>query len=117
MKTTTATDYQERILRALLYIQAHLDEPLELDALARAACFSPFHFHRVFRAMVGEPVHEHVRRLRLERAAVTLRQQPGRPVIEIALAAGYAPYTVLCVRLQSTKVVHLDRSLSRAAPT
>jgi AraC family transcriptional regulator len=88
MKTTTSITYQERILRALLHIQAHLDEPLELEDLARAACFSPFHFHRVFRALVGEPVYEHMRRLRLERAAQRLRQG-DRSVIDVALEAGF----------------------------
>ncbi len=88
MKATTALDYQERILRTLVHIQHHLDEPLELDSLARVACFSPFHFHRVFRALVGEPVQEHVRRLRLERAAIRLKLQ-DEPVTDLALDAGY----------------------------
>jgi len=88
MKTTTAATYHERILRTLLYVQGHLDEPLELDDLARIACFSPYHFHRVFRALVGEPVQEYVRRLRLERAAQCLKLH-DRPVTGIALDAGY----------------------------
>jgi len=53
MRSATAESYQERILRVLVHIQARLDEPLELDELARVACFSPFHFHRVFRALTG----------------------------------------------------------------
>jgi AraC family transcriptional regulator len=88
MKTTTAASYQERILRTLVHIQAHLDEPLELETLAGIACFSPFHFHRIFRGMVGEPVQEHVRRLRLERAASRLKFQP-LPITELAFEAGY----------------------------
>jgi AraC family transcriptional regulator len=31
-RTDTQRDYAERILRVLLHIQAHLDEPLDLDA-------------------------------------------------------------------------------------
>jgi AraC family transcriptional regulator len=88
MKTTTARDYHERILRTLAHIQAHLDEPLDLDDLARVACFSPYHFHRVFRGLVGEPVQEHVRRLRLERAALRLKLQ-DEAVTGVALDAGY----------------------------
>ncbi len=88
MKPVTEADYRERIVRTLLHIQAHLDEPLELEDLARVACFSPYHFHRVFRGLVGEPVQEHVRRLRLERAATSLKLQ-DRPVTELAFAAGY----------------------------
>lgn len=88
MKESTASSYHERILRALVYIQAHLDEPLELDALAGIACFSAYHFHRIFRALVGEPVQEHVRRLRLERAAHRLKLH-DQPVTGIAFDAGY----------------------------
>ena len=87
-KTDTAISYQERILRVLVHIQERLDEPLALDTLAGVACFSPCHFHRVFRALTGEGVHEHVRRLRLERAAQRLKL-PQQPVTDIAFEAGY----------------------------
>ncbi len=85
---TTWNDYNDRILRVLTHIQAHLDEALDLEALARVACFSSFHFHRIFAAMTGETIADHVRRLRLERAALTLRSG-AKPVIQVALDAGY----------------------------
>ncbi len=85
---TTWNDYQERILRVLNHIQEHLDAALELEELARVACFSSFHFHRVFAAMTGETIADHVRRLRLERAALALRSGV-QPVIQVALEAGY----------------------------
>jgi AraC family transcriptional regulator len=88
MKDDTSTSYQERILRALTHIQGQLDAELPLEDLARVACFSPYHFHRVFRGMVGEPVAEYVRRLRLERAAHRLKRQ-DQPVTELAFEAGY----------------------------
>jgi AraC family transcriptional regulator len=88
MRPRTEQTYKERILRALVYIQGHLDEALPLGALARVACFSPHHFHRIFGAMVGEPVKEHVRRLRLERAAYQL-QFGDQSVTAIAFDAGY----------------------------
>ena len=88
MTSTTEQDYRKRILRVLVYIQNHLDEALPLEELARVAYFSPYHFHRVFRGMVGESVKEHVRRLRLERAALRLKNG-DQPVTRIALDAGY----------------------------
>ena len=88
MRESTVEDYQERILRVLLHIQNNLDASLALDELADVAHFSPFHFHRIFRGMIGESVKEHVRRLRLERAAHRLRFT-GQPVTEIAFDAGY----------------------------
>src|SRR5205823_5527155 len=53
MKPSTEQDYRERILRTLVYIQQHLDDDLQLDQLASVAAFSRFHFHRIFRGMVG----------------------------------------------------------------
>ena len=76
------------MLRVMLYVQDHLDEPHSIDALARIARFSPFHFHRIFRGMAGESLMAHVKRLRLERAAHHL-SLTNRPVAEIATAAGY----------------------------
>jgi AraC family transcriptional regulator len=84
----TWNDYKERILRVLTHIQEHLDEELDLEELAQVACFSSFHFHRVFAAMTGETIADHVRRLRLERAAMELRSS-AKQVIQVALDAGY----------------------------
>ncbi len=88
MKSDTQRDYTERVLLVLVHIQKHLGESLNLDELARVACFSPFHFHRIFRGMVGESVKQHVRRLRLEQAAMALKSTE-RPVTDIAFGAGY----------------------------
>jgi len=88
MRTVTLQDYKRRMLRVLVHIQQHLDERLGLEDLARLACFSPCHFHRVFTGMVGESVKEHIRRLRLERAASRLKLG-AVPVTQIAFEAGY----------------------------
>ena len=85
---TTWNDYKERILRVLTHIQEHLDDALDLEEMARVACFSSFHFHRIFAAMTGETIADHVRRLRLERAAMELRSG-AKQVIQVALDAGY----------------------------
>jgi AraC family transcriptional regulator len=87
-RQTTWDDYQQRIGRAVQHIEQHLDDGPSLSELAEVACFSPYHFHRVFRALTGEGVAEHVRRLRLERAAARLRNT-SRSILEIALEAGY----------------------------
>ena len=88
MKTATGQDYHERILRVLVYLQEHLDEDLSLDRTAAVAAFSPYHFHRVFRALTGETIGEHVRRLRLERAAQRLKRG-DTPVTDLAFEAGF----------------------------
>lgn len=88
MKRSTEQEYTKRILSVLVFIQKNLDEELSLEEYARVAYFSPYHFHRIFRGMVGESLHEHIRRLRLERAATRLKRTE-RSIIEIALEAGY----------------------------
>src|SRR5215831_5129513 len=88
MRESTVEDYQNRILRVLVHVQKNLDSPFSLDELASVASFSPFHFHKVFRGMVGESVKEHVRRLRLERATHRLTFS-DEPITRIAFEAGY----------------------------
>ncbi len=82
--------YWARINRAVDYIEAHLADDLRLDDIASAAHFSPFHFHRIFSALMGETVSQFVQRVRLERAATLLRSHPRRPVIRIAMECGYS---------------------------
>lgn len=85
METLT---YQQRIGLVLRHIEQHLDARPNLEELARIACFSPYHFHRIFSSMVGESVAAYVRRLLLERAAMQLGHSP-ESVTQIALGAGY----------------------------
>ncbi len=89
MKPTTAQYYKQKMLKVLNYIQDNLDAPLELRELANVACFSPYHFHRMFKGMMGESLKEHIRRLRMERAAWRLRHST-HSVISIAHDASYA---------------------------
>ena len=81
--------YIQRINRVLDHIDQHLGDPLDLEGLAGVAAFSPYHFHRIFRAMVGEPLNQYVRRIRLEKAASLLVSQPDRPVLDIAVDCGF----------------------------
>lgn len=88
MKAETRSFYVVAVQKAVEHIAGSLDRALDLETLACAAALSPFHFHRVFRGMVGEtPLAMH-RRLRMERAARTLRDADD-PVTDIAFAAGY----------------------------
>jgi AraC family transcriptional regulator len=88
MKPETRSFYAQAIQRAIEHIVGHLDDALDLETLARDACLSPFHFHRVFRGMVGETPLELIRRLRMERAASQLLDE-SRAITGIAFDAGY----------------------------
>lgn len=88
MKDTTLASYEQRLQTVLDYIATHLQDPMPLEELARIACFSPYHFHRVFTGMMGVTLKEYVRQLRLERAAEQLTGSET-PVTDIAFDAGY----------------------------
>jgi AraC family transcriptional regulator len=71
------------------YVLAHLDEPIEVEALAGIAGRSPFHFTRVFTKSVGTTPHRYVVHLRLRRAIELVRE--GRSgLAEIAVRTGFA---------------------------
>ena len=63
---------------------------MSLGALARVAAFSPFHFHRIFRAVTGETLFGFIQRVRLERSAGALLAVPDRSVLEVALDHGFS---------------------------
>ncbi|MFD1019888.1 AraC family transcriptional regulator [Thalassobacillus hwangdonensis] len=81
-------EYVHCIKRTLDYIEENLQEPLTLEQLAEVAQFSPFHFHRVFQAMVGESVMDYVRKRRITQAAERLFYSNDK-VIDIAFDVGF----------------------------
>lgn len=70
------------------FLEAHLDRPLGLAEIAGACGLSPTHFARRFKAAMGVPPHQHLMKLRVERAKRLL--QGPMPIVEIALACGFA---------------------------
>ena len=83
-------DYVERINRAIDFVVNHLAEPIRLEDVARAAAFSPFHFHRIFRGLMGETLANFIKRVRLERAAQLMARRPDASITEVALACGFS---------------------------
>ena len=81
--------YTQRMNRVLDHIDSHIDETLEIAPLARVAHFSPFHFHRIFTAWMGETLGDYLRRRRLEVAAARLAGQHRQPILHIALSVGF----------------------------
>jgi AraC family transcriptional regulator len=82
-------DYVERVNRAIDHVTQNIAEPLKLEEVAKVACFSPYHFHRIFRAVVGETLHDFVKRVRLERALYLISRGNRQSLTEVALACGF----------------------------
>ena len=83
-------DYRPRVERALRFIGENLDRPLSVAEVARAAHLSEFHFHRIFAAVMGEPIGRLITRRRLELAALRLAYETERSVTDIALSVGFS---------------------------
>lgn len=89
-KQALRAEYVGRINRVMDYVEANLDGDLSLGALARVANFSEFHFHRVFKGVVGETLNQFIQRRRVEKAAGFLIGNPAKPVTEIAFDCGFS---------------------------
>ncbi|MBN2443161.1 MAG: AraC family transcriptional regulator [Spirochaetales bacterium] len=83
-------DYIRRINRVMDYIEVNLDKSLSLRTLSDIACFSKFHFHRLFQSITGERLAECIQRLRLEKAGTLLKNNPDMSITDIALVCGFA---------------------------
>ncbi|MGB0715891.1 MAG: AraC family transcriptional regulator, partial [Phycisphaerae bacterium] len=81
-------DYHRRIESACRLLEQQIDIDVPLDQVAKAACLSTFHFHRLFRGLTGETVRGYVRRIRLEQAAHRLTSSTDE-ILRIALDVGY----------------------------
>lgn len=87
-RVSTTEEYQRQINIIKDYINNNLDKPINLSELAEVSHFSPWHFHRITRAFLGEPIGSYIVRIRLETAAKLLRYT-DLPVSEIAYRVGY----------------------------
>jgi len=88
MRASTNHRYLARIERVVDALLAAPAEPHSVGSLAALAHMSEYHFHRVFRALMGETVNATMRRVRLRFAADRLASG-AEPVARIAQAAGY----------------------------
>lgn len=86
---TQKPHYFESLNRVLQYIDAHLGDDLHLQQLAQLSHFSPFHFQRIFKALVGENPYEYILTRRLEKAIFLLKHRPSVSVTTIAYNCGF----------------------------
>ncbi|KTD40728.1 AraC family transcriptional regulator [Legionella parisiensis] len=81
--------YKYQLEKVIEFIGKHLDENLDLTQLSNIACFSKYHFHRLFTAYTGLSLQQYIRWLRLKRAAHQLIVDKDKTIIEIAINAGF----------------------------
>lgn len=79
---------EKLVSRVAAYIEAHLEEPIPLDQVARHTGYSKFHLNRMFRETAGCTIHQYIRARRLTKAAEKLVRTDA-PIAEIAYEAQY----------------------------
>lgn len=83
-------EWIDRLNRAVDYMEKNIEAP-DLQAAAKIACCSPYHFQRMFTLLAGVPLSEYIRRRRMSRAAVDL--QGGEKIVDVAANYGYSSPT------------------------
>ena len=81
-------DWQDRMNRAIAWIEGHLTKEIEWQEAAREANCSLFHFLRMFEVVTGMTAGDYVRRRRLSMAAMELASTDAK-IIDVALRYGY----------------------------
>ncbi|WP_156360599.1 AraC family transcriptional regulator [Dethiosulfatarculus sandiegensis] len=81
--------YEASMNRVVDYIQANLNEELSLKQLSEVACYSKFHFNRIFSDYMGESVYQYIKRLRLEKSAALLQGNLNVSITDVALVCGF----------------------------
>jgi AraC family transcriptional regulator len=85
--------YTSRINRVIDYIECNLSENLSLEKLAEFACFSKYHFHRIFKAVTNETLNIFIKRIKMETALRRLNYDPHVRIIDLAMDSGYQSHT------------------------
>ena len=102
-RPATTEEYQRKVNILVEYINNHLSETIDLDILAEMSGFSPWHFHRIVKAFLGENIGAFIVRMRVETAARLLRHS-DMPVQEISWRVGY-DVPLLCRRCSNSSMV------------
>jgi len=107
-KPSTREELFRRVSRGRDFIHARAFENINLAEVARAACLSPYHFHRAFRSSFGVSLHDYLTQLRIAQAARLLRADPGMSVTQVAGAVGFE---------SPTSFAHLFRRHTGVSPS
>ncbi len=78
----------EAVQRMQEYIEGHLEEELTLTELSEVSLYSPWHSYRLFKNYLEATPAEYIRKLRLSRSAMRLKQEQCR-VAEAAYECGF----------------------------
>ncbi|BDS14751.1 AraC family transcriptional regulator [Aureispira anguillae] len=90
MEKELEEDYISRINKVIHYIEEHLEANLSLEKVAKIAHYSPFHFHRIFKAVTNETLNAYLTRKRIEKVASILMRKKQVSITSLALQYGFS---------------------------
>lgn len=93
-----APHQRPRIEDAMDYLRAHFREAPRLHDVAKAAHFSPYHFHRIFRTHYGKTIKTATTELQIEEAKRLLLE--GKPIAEVSKSVGFASHASFTTRFK-----------------
>ncbi len=82
-------DYIKRINNIFIFIDENLDQQLNLETIANIGFYSPFHLHRIFKAITNETINEYITRKRIEKTASILLHKREITISELSLQYGF----------------------------
>lgn len=115
-RASTLRAHREAVQRVILTMRDRFREPLPLEALARVAHSSPYHFNRVFRHVTGIPPVQYLAAVRLE-AAKRLLLTTHYSVAAVCFEVGYnsvGTFTTLFTELVGVSPRRLRQADERA---
>lgn len=80
-----------RIVQAKLFIDRNFADKIDLDNISDEACFSKFHFTRLFKAIYGKTPHQYLTAVRIEKAIQLFRSD--KTVSEVCFSVGFDSLT------------------------
>jgi AraC family transcriptional regulator len=84
---TTKDEYLQSIYKVIYYIEKNYNDDFTLEELSKVAGFSKYHFHRIFKSIVGENLSDYIRRVRLSNT--TMKFKTNLNITQIAQTSGY----------------------------
>lgn len=107
-------DYMKAIQRFVNEVEDQLEDSIDIDQLIGITYVSKFHFYRLFKAVVGIPVYDYIRKRKLIRAADDLRKTQYT-VLDIAIKYGFASQEVFTRNFK--KLYHISPAKYRSCYT
>lgn len=91
MKQSTHNEYEKAVNRVIDYINRHLFDNPDLNRLSGIANIPEFHFHRIFKTIIGENIGEYIYRLNGGECFEKYLNNPDKVPAEELLTEIYVP--------------------------